>query len=61
MLRRAYRRLRKLHDDLVFRTYCSPRTGIVGRCDPQDPGMYERVALGTRPTCRWCHRESRTP
>lgn len=59
MLTRLTRRLRRLHDDLVYRTYCSPSTGIVGRCDPIQPGPYEHHALGMRPACRWCHRESR--
>lgn len=50
----------RLHDDLVYRTYCKPGHGIVGQCEP-DKDPYLRIGLGMRPACRWCHRETRNP
>lgn len=52
-------RLGRLHDDLTYRTWCSPEKGLVGSCELVEPRPYERHALGTRPACRWCHRETR--
>jgi hypothetical protein len=59
MLTRLTRRLRRIHDDLMYRTWCSPQTGLIGHCDPQEPGVYEHPALGLGPTCRACKRETR--
>lgn len=59
MLTRLTRRARKLHDDLMHTTWCSPRTGLIGHCDPVEPGVYERHALGMGPVCRCCKRETR--
>lgn len=59
MVSRLFRRAHRLHNALVYYTWCSPETGIIGSCEPVEPGLYERVALGTRPACRWCKREAR--
>lgn len=59
MLVRLIRRARRIHDNLMYRTWCSPRTGLIGHCDPVQPGPYEQHALGMGPACRACRREIR--
>lgn len=52
--------LRKIHRDLVHRVFCSPTTGLIGTCEPDQPTL-ARFGLGQHPVCRYCKRQTRHP